>query len=174
MLGPLMAALLGSVAAQTSLSSPALQPTVVELAAEADRAFVNGKFATAEAAYLQALDRLENSPEATSRQPKILSGLAAIYNFEGRYAESESLCIRAITMVETTSSKTDLALASMLSTLGTVDLQPGKMDAAAVVEQCKQLANIGVDQAIFNIPTVHEIKPLEVFARDIIPAVAEL
>ena len=60
------------------------------------------------------------------------------------------------------------------TTLGTVDLQPGKMDAAAVVEQCKQLANIGVDQAIFNIPTVHEIKPLEVFARDIIPAVAGL
>jgi F420-dependent oxidoreductase-like protein len=60
------------------------------------------------------------------------------------------------------------------TTLGTADLQPGKMDAAAVVEQCKQLANIGVDQAIFNIPTVHEIKPLEVFARDIIPAVAEL
>ena len=47
------------------------------------------------------------------------------------------------------------------------------MDAAAVVEQCKQLANIGVQQAIFNIPTVHEIRPLEVFARDIIPAVAE-
>ena len=130
---PLMAALLGSVAAQTSLSSPALQPTVVELTAEADRAFVNGKFATAEAAYLQALGQLENSPEAASRQPKILSGLAAIYNFEGRYAESESLCIRAITMVETTSSKTDLELVSMLSTLGTVDLHLGKYSKA---EQC--------------------------------------
>ena len=59
------------------------------------------------------------------------------------------------------------------TTLGTADLQPGKMDAAAVVEQCKQLANIGVQQAIFNLPTVHEIRPLEVFARDIIPAVAE-
>jgi len=105
----------------------------VELTAEADRAFVNGKFATAEAAYLQALGQLENSPEATSRQPKILSGLAAIYNFEGRYAESESLCIRAITMVETTSSKTDRVLASMLTTLGTVDVNLGKYSKA---EQC--------------------------------------
>jgi hypothetical protein len=60
------------------------------------------------------------------------------------------------------------------TTLGTADLQPGKMGAAAVVEQCKQLAGIGVQHAIFNIPTVHEILPLEIFAREIIPAVAEL
>jgi F420-dependent oxidoreductase-like protein len=60
------------------------------------------------------------------------------------------------------------------TTLGTADLRPGKMSAAAAVELCKQLANIGVQHAIFNIPTVHELLPLEVFARDIIPAVAEL
>ena len=60
------------------------------------------------------------------------------------------------------------------TTLGTADLQSGKMSAAAVVAQCKELASIGVQHAIFNIPTVHEILPLETFARDIIPAVAEL
>jgi F420-dependent oxidoreductase-like protein len=60
------------------------------------------------------------------------------------------------------------------TTLGTVDLRPGKMGAPAVVEQCKQLASIGVQHAIFNIPTVHEILPLEIFAREIIPAVAGL
>jgi F420-dependent oxidoreductase-like protein len=60
------------------------------------------------------------------------------------------------------------------TSLGTVELQPGKMDAAAVVEQCRQLAIVGVQHAIFNIPTVHEIQPLEIFARGIIPAVADL
>jgi F420-dependent oxidoreductase-like protein len=60
------------------------------------------------------------------------------------------------------------------TSLGTVELQPGKMDAAAVVEQCRQLAMIGVRHAIFNIPGVHEILPLEIFARDIIPVVADL
>jgi F420-dependent oxidoreductase-like protein len=60
------------------------------------------------------------------------------------------------------------------TSLGTVDLQPGKMTTQDVVEQCRQLASIGVQHAIFNIPTVHEIRPLEVFARDIIPAVAGL
>jgi F420-dependent oxidoreductase-like protein len=59
------------------------------------------------------------------------------------------------------------------TSLGTVDLQPGKMSAAAVIAQCKQLASIGVQQAIFNIPTVHELQPLNIFAREIIPAVAE-
>ena len=41
-------------------------------------------------------------------------------------------------------------------------------------QQCRQLAGIGVQHAIFNLPTVHEIRPLEIFARDIIPAVAGL
>jgi len=60
------------------------------------------------------------------------------------------------------------------TTLGTVDLQPGKMSPTDVIAHCKALAAIGVQQAIFNIPNVHEIRPLETFAREIIPAVAEL
>jgi F420-dependent oxidoreductase-like protein len=58
------------------------------------------------------------------------------------------------------------------TTLGTVDLAPGKMRAQEVVGLCRALADIGVQHAIFNLPNVHEIKPLEVFAREIIPAVA--
>jgi len=60
------------------------------------------------------------------------------------------------------------------TTLGTLDLQPGKMTASDVIGQCRALAAMGVQQAIFNIPSVHEIAPLEVFGRDIIPAVANL
>jgi F420-dependent oxidoreductase-like protein len=56
--------------------------------------------------------------------------------------------------------------------LGTVDLQPGKMNADGVIAQCKLLAAVGVQHAIFNMPNVHEIRPLEVFGREIIPAVA--
>jgi F420-dependent oxidoreductase-like protein len=60
------------------------------------------------------------------------------------------------------------------TTLGTVDVQPGKMTANDVIAQCKVLAAMGVQHAIFNIPNVHEIRPLEVFGREIIPAVAGL
>jgi hypothetical protein len=34
------------------------------------------------------------------------------------------------------------------------------------------LAEIGVQQAIFNMPNVYEISPLETFGKVIIPAVA--
>lgn len=60
------------------------------------------------------------------------------------------------------------------TTLGTVHLAPGQMSAADVVEQCRGLAALGISHAIFNMPNVHEIAPLETFGREIIPAVAEL
>lgn len=58
------------------------------------------------------------------------------------------------------------------TTLGTVTLAAGAQSAADVIAHCRVLAGIGIDQAIFNLPNVHEIAPLEVFAKEIIPAVA--
>jgi alkanesulfonate monooxygenase len=58
------------------------------------------------------------------------------------------------------------------TTLGTVEMQPGKMSASEVIPQCKALADAGVQQAIFNMPNVHEMKPLEIFGNEIIPAVS--
>jgi F420-dependent oxidoreductase-like protein len=60
------------------------------------------------------------------------------------------------------------------TTLGTAFLAPGQMSPADVIEQCRQLSSIGIQQAIFNMPNVHEIKPLEIFGKEIIPAVAAL
>ncbi len=60
------------------------------------------------------------------------------------------------------------------STLGTVYLAEGQMSAADVIAQCRDLAGIGVQHAIFNMPNVHEITPLEIFGKEIIPAVAAL
>jgi F420-dependent oxidoreductase-like protein len=48
-------------------------------------------------------------------------------------------------------------------------------DANAVgqtLEFCRTLANLGIQQMMFNMPNTHEIKPLDVFAHDIIPVVA--
>jgi F420-dependent oxidoreductase-like protein len=60
------------------------------------------------------------------------------------------------------------------TTLGTVHLAPDKMNAKNVIEECHALAGLGVTHAIFNMPNVHEIKPLEIFGREIIPALANL
>ena len=60
------------------------------------------------------------------------------------------------------------------TTLGTVHIAPGATTASQVIETCRGLAGIGVQHAIFNMPNVHDIAPLEVFGREIIPAVAEI
>jgi alkanesulfonate monooxygenase len=58
------------------------------------------------------------------------------------------------------------------TTLFTAHLAPGQMTAKDVVAYCKSLADIGVDHAIFNMPNVQDIKPLETFGREVIPEVA--
>ncbi len=60
------------------------------------------------------------------------------------------------------------------TTLDTVHLASDKMKAKDVIENCRTLASLGIQQAIFNMPNVHEIKPLEIFRREIIPALAGL
>jgi len=60
------------------------------------------------------------------------------------------------------------------TTLGTAWLASGHMSTADVIEQCRLLSAIGIQHAIFNMPNVHEITPLETFGREIIPAVAAL
>ncbi len=60
------------------------------------------------------------------------------------------------------------------TSLTTVELRPGKMSVADVLAHCRALAAVGVQHAIFNMPNVQEITPLEVFGREVIPAAAAL
>jgi F420-dependent oxidoreductase-like protein len=56
--------------------------------------------------------------------------------------------------------------------LDTVHLAPGQMSADQVIASCRKMADLGFQQIIFNMPNVFEIKPLEVFGKEILPAVA--
>ena len=56
--------------------------------------------------------------------------------------------------------------------LDSIHLAPGKLDPAGVIARCRELSAAGIQHAIFNMPNVHEIQPLETFGREIIPAVA--
>jgi F420-dependent oxidoreductase-like protein len=60
------------------------------------------------------------------------------------------------------------------TTLSGADLRPGKQSPQDVIALCKSLAVLGVQHAIFNMPNVEDITPLEIFRREIIPAVADL
>ena len=56
--------------------------------------------------------------------------------------------------------------------LGTVHLAPGAMSPSDVIRTCRDLAGLGFDQAIFNMPNTHEISPVETFGKEIIPEVS--
>jgi len=60
------------------------------------------------------------------------------------------------------------------TTLGTVHLATGKSSPKDVIAKCRELAAAGIQHCIFNMPNVHEIEPLRLFGREIIPAVAAL
>ena len=60
------------------------------------------------------------------------------------------------------------------TTLGTAWLASGHMSANDVIAQCQVLSGLGIQQAIFNMPNVHEIAPLVIFGEEIIPIVAKL
>lgn len=59
------------------------------------------------------------------------------------------------------------------TSLATIHLAPGEMSAGDIIEYCQRLAGVGIQHAIFNMPNVHEIEPLEQFGQQIIPAAAE-
>lgn len=58
--------------------------------------------------------------------------------------------------------------------LSTANLAPGAMSADDVIGHCRELAGAGIQHAIFNMPNVYEISPLETFGEKVIPAVADL
>jgi F420-dependent oxidoreductase-like protein len=128
-----------------------------------------------------------NSPQPISRpHPPILiggGGEQKTLRLVARYADACNL----FTRLGTESVRTKLEVLKRhcdtvgrdyaeieKTTLGTVHLAPGRLSASDVIAQCRALAGVGVQHAIFNMPNVHEIVPLETFGREIIPAVAAL
>jgi F420-dependent oxidoreductase-like protein len=57
------------------------------------------------------------------------------------------------------------------TTLGTAHLS-GKDTVPGLIQRIKDLSAMGFSHAIFNMPDVYSITPLEIFAKEIIPAVA--
>lgn len=49
-----------------------------------------------------------------------------------------------------------------------------EINAKQVIDDCKELRELGIDQVIISIPNVREIEPLKVFGEKIIPAVSKL
>jgi F420-dependent oxidoreductase-like protein len=133
--------------------------------------------------YYQLAETLNSPQPLTKPHPPILiggSGEKKTLRLVAQYADACNLFARMGT--ETVRAKLDVLKRHCDSvkrdyseiektTLGTVHLASGQMSASEVIEQCRALADLGIQQAIFNMPNVHDIAPLETFGREIIPAV---
>lgn len=123
-------------------------------------------------------------PLAKPYPPIMIGGMGETktLRFVAKYADACNLFLRA--GVDTLQHKFDVLKSHCdklgrdyaeieKTTLGTAYLAPGQMTPADIIAQCRTLAGLGVTHAIFNMPNVHEITPLETFGKEIIPAVAE-
>jgi F420-dependent oxidoreductase-like protein len=131
------------------------------------------------------LDRTLNSPQAISKPhpPILIGGMGEKKTLKlvAKYADACNLF--AGMGMETLVSKLDILKKHCAdlgrdyatiekTTLDTAHLAAGQMSATDVIEKCKALAGAGIQHAIFNMPNVYDITPLEIFGKEIIPAVS--
>lgn len=60
------------------------------------------------------------------------------------------------------------------STLGTINLKSGEQTVQDVIKHARELSDIGIDHAIFNLPNIYEISPLETLRDEVLPEVKDL
>jgi len=133
------------------------------------------------------LEKPINSPQPISRPhpPIMIGGMGEkkTLRLVAQYADACNLFLRA--GLDTLVHKMDVLRRHCddlgrdfeeieCTTLGTVHLAPDEMTAKDVISTCQDLARLGISHAIFNMPNLHEISPLETFGREIIPATSEL
>ena len=58
--------------------------------------------------------------------------------------------------------------------LGSIQLGAEGMSPRQVIEYCRGMREAGIEHLIISLPRVHEITPIEVMGREVIPAVGEL
>lgn len=60
------------------------------------------------------------------------------------------------------------------SVLSPLEVSPSVMTTGEVIEMCEEVAEIGINYVIFNMPNDHEITPIETIGREVVPCVKDL
>ena len=60
------------------------------------------------------------------------------------------------------------------SVLIPLEVSPGMLTLGEVVGMCRELSEMGFNYVVFNMPNDHEITPIEIIGRDVIPTVASM
>lgn len=135
--------------------------------------------------YLLEKPILSPQPLSKPHPPILIGGMGEkkTLRFVAKYADACNLFLRA--GMDTLKHKLEVLKAHCddldrdyneieKTTLGTVHLISGDDTTGSMIETCQRLAELGFDQAIFNMPNPHEIRPLEIIAEKVIPEVEEL
>ena len=144
----------------------------------------SGEVAAYEGKHYQLAETLTSPQPISKPHPPILiggSGEQKTLRLVAQYADGCNLFARA--GIDTLRHKLDVlgrhceqvgrSYAEIEKTaLDTAYLAPGQMSAGQIIADCQKMAEIGFQQIIFNMPNVSEIKPLEKFGKEIIPAVS--
>jgi alkanesulfonate monooxygenase SsuD/methylene tetrahydromethanopterin reductase-like flavin-dependent oxidoreductase (luciferase family) len=56
--------------------------------------------------------------------------------------------------------------------IGAFDFGPGGITSAEAVKRCRNFADAGIQHLIVSLPRVHEMTPIEVMRKEVIPAAA--
>jgi F420-dependent oxidoreductase-like protein len=56
--------------------------------------------------------------------------------------------------------------------VGSIDLGPSAMSPREAVDYCRSMGDAGIQHLIVSMPRVHEISPIEVMAKEVIPSVS--
>ena len=51
---------------------------------------------------------------------------------------------------------------------------PGSPSSNELIELCQELAEMGIQHYIFSMSNVHEIEPIEIIGREVIPQVVDI
>jgi len=60
------------------------------------------------------------------------------------------------------------------SVLSPIEISPTAMTVEDVIEMCEEVAGIGIQYVIFNMPNDHEIEPIQTIGEEVIPQVRRL
>ena len=92
-----------------------------------------------------------------------------------RYEERQDYLTRNLAVLKAHCSEIGRSYDEIERTvLGTIQVAPEAMNSVQVIELCRELAGLGFQHIIFNMPNVHEIEPLDIIGREVIPQVANL